>query len=216
MISRIDDSWQEKGQWLAEGRNRKSAMFHNLGWKLLAFQLKPQSDGLYLVGRQEGDFRIVPSSIAVFGSILQYCSMDDGSYGHCAKKESSSNLGHIWIYLISSAKTGLIALICVDLLCWFYIYQKEICSGLGWFGWFSWSRNQVSRCFGWHDTAGCRNFSPIRWMKPLPGVEVQQLIWDVFQIFPGYFFHFFLSSLQLAFAQKQGGLVHVAGYQQDG
>ena len=147
MISRIDDSWQEKGQWLAEGRNRKSAMFHNLGWKLLAFQLKPQSDGLYLVGRQEGDFRIVPSSIAVFGSILQYCSMDDGSYGHCAKKESSSNLGHIWIYLISSAKTGLIALICVDLLCWFYIYQKEICSGLGWFGWFSWSRNQVSRCF---------------------------------------------------------------------
>ena len=54
----------------------------------------------------------------------------------------------IWDISDIIGKTGCIALICFDVPCWFYIYQKETCSGLAWFGWFSWSRSQVSKCFG--------------------------------------------------------------------
>lgn len=131
----------------------------------------------------------------------------------------------IWDISDIIGKTGCIALICFDVPCLFLYLPKGnmFRSSLVWLVQLVQKPSFQMFC-SWHDTvAGCRNFSPIRWMKPLPGARGQQkaatdlvhihhiprLFIRYFQIIPACNYH--LPN------QKQGGLVHVgARDQQDG
>ena len=100
------------------------------------------------------------------------------------KKESSSNSGYIWYHrqnwLYSSDM-----LWCSLLVLYLPKGNMYECSGLAWFGWFSWSRSQVSKCFAAGTTPwqGAETSHQSDGWSPCQARKFnrkQQLIWYIF------------------------------------